>query len=116
MDDPLSALDAHVGKDLFRKCIRGALREKAVLLVTHQLQFVNQADHVIVMSQGKIAERGDAGAISAVAARLEDADWTVREGAVLALEGLTEEATGAIVASTSGLDRIFVFTSTCLTI
>ena len=58
MDDPLSALDAHVGKDLFRKCIRGALREKAVLLVTHQLQFVNQADHVIVMSQGKIAERG----------------------------------------------------------
>ena len=58
MDDPLSALDAHVGKDLFRKCVRGALRTKAVLLVTHQLQFVNQADHVIVMFQGKIAERG----------------------------------------------------------
>ena len=58
MDDPLSALDAHVAKDLFRKCVVGACREKAVLLVTHQLQFVNQADHVVVMADGAIAERG----------------------------------------------------------
>ena len=58
MDDPLSALDAHVAKDVFQKCIVGAFKDKAVLLVTHSLGFVSQADHVICMSNGKIAEEG----------------------------------------------------------
>jgi ABC-type multidrug transport system fused ATPase/permease subunit len=61
MDDPLSALDAHVAKDLFRKCLskdQGVFKDKAVLLVTHQLQFVHQADHILVMSDGAIVERG----------------------------------------------------------
>lgn len=38
LDDPLSAVDAHVGQHIFEKCINGMLREKSVLLVTHQLQ------------------------------------------------------------------------------
>ena len=33
--------------------LKEAAKEKAVLLVTHQLQFVNQADHVVVMADGK---------------------------------------------------------------
>ena len=37
MDDPLSALDAHVAKDVFRKCVTEEFADKAVLLVTHQL-------------------------------------------------------------------------------
>ena len=61
MDDPLSALDAHVAKDLFHKCLgkeHGVFKDKAVLLVTHQLQFVHQADHIVVMNDGVIEERG----------------------------------------------------------
>jgi ABC-type multidrug transport system fused ATPase/permease subunit len=58
LDDPLSALDAHVAKELVGKCIQGAFKEKAVLLVTHQLQFAHTADHIVVMSQGAVAERG----------------------------------------------------------
>ena len=58
MDDPLSALDAHVAKDVFRKCVTEEFADKAVLLVTHQLQFVNQADHIIVMSEGRMVEEG----------------------------------------------------------
>ena len=61
MDDPLSALDAHVAKDLFGKCLSketGVFKDKAVLLVTHQLQFVHQADHIVVMAAGEVAERG----------------------------------------------------------
>ena len=38
LDDPLSAVDAHVGKHIFTHCIRGALRGKTVLFVSHQLQ------------------------------------------------------------------------------
>lgn len=38
MDDPLSAVDAHVGRALFDGCICGTLRRKTRLLVTHQLQ------------------------------------------------------------------------------
>ena len=58
MDDPLSALDAHVAKDVFNKCVRGVFREKAVLLVTHQLHFVERADKILVMKDGEVVERG----------------------------------------------------------
>ena len=58
MDDPLSALDAHVAKDVFNKCVRGVFREKAVLLITHQLHFVERADTILVMKDGEVVERG----------------------------------------------------------
>lgn len=53
LDDPLSAVDSHVGKQLFEQCLRGYLRNKIVVLVTHQLQFLQQADHIVIMDKGK---------------------------------------------------------------
>ena len=38
LDDPLSAVDAHVGKHIFEECFKKVLRRKTVILVTHQLQ------------------------------------------------------------------------------
>lgn len=45
-------MDAAVSKHIFEKCIKGYLRKKTVILVTHQLQFIKQATKVLVLSNG----------------------------------------------------------------
>jgi ATP-binding cassette subfamily C (CFTR/MRP) protein 4 len=50
LDDPLSAVDAHVGRHLFDDCIKGFLRHKAVLLVTHQLQYLTHAHNILILN------------------------------------------------------------------
>ncbi|XP_075738556.1 ATP-binding cassette sub-family C member 3 isoform X2 [Rhipicephalus microplus] len=59
-DDPLSAVDSHVGKHIFDKVIgpKGLLRKKTRLLVTHRLSVLPQVDMVIVLSDGKISDVG----------------------------------------------------------
>eukprot|EP00055_Hartaetosiga_balthica_P015720 m.95054 g.95054 ORF g.95054 m.95054 type:complete len:1356 (-) comp8936_c0_seq4:1185-5252(-) len=52
LDDPLSAVDAHVGKSIFEDCIQGQLKEKTVLLVTHQLQYLPRCDRVCFIHDG----------------------------------------------------------------
>lgn len=37
LDDPLSAVDPQVANNIFSECIRGALKDRLVILVTHQL-------------------------------------------------------------------------------
>ena len=59
LDDPLSAVDVHVGKHLYSKCIRGLLKNKAVILVTHQLQYLHDAHEILHVKKGKIDKRGD---------------------------------------------------------
>ncbi|GMR31895.1 hypothetical protein PMAYCL1PPCAC_02090, partial [Pristionchus mayeri] len=58
LDDPLSAVDASVGRFIYEKCISEGLRDKVVILVTHQVQFVESADKLIVMKGGKIVVQG----------------------------------------------------------
>ncbi|KAF6076391.1 ATP binding cassette subfamily C member 11 [Phyllostomus discolor] len=58
LDDPLSAVDAHVGKHIFEQCIKKTLRGKTVVLVTHQLQFLQFCDQIILLEGGEISERG----------------------------------------------------------
>lgn len=54
LDDPLSAVDTHVAKDLFEKCVQGFLKNKTVLLATHQLQFIKYADFIVVVNNVSI--------------------------------------------------------------
>jgi ABC-type multidrug transport system fused ATPase/permease subunit len=54
MDDPLSAVDAHVGRHIFDNAILGLLGNKARILATHQLWVLNRCDRIIWMEEGKI--------------------------------------------------------------
>ncbi|KAK7487187.1 hypothetical protein BaRGS_00021539 [Batillaria attramentaria] len=60
LDDPLSAVDSHVGKAIFSNVIGpdGMLRGKTRVLVTHGVHWLPMVDEVIVMNDGKISERG----------------------------------------------------------
>lgn len=58
LDDPLSAVDTKVGKHLFEKCIRGILKKKAILLVTHLIHYVQQCDQVLLIENGSMNIQG----------------------------------------------------------
>ncbi|GFY57332.1 multidrug resistance-associated protein 5 [Trichonephila inaurata madagascariensis] len=58
LDDPLSAVDNQIGKHIFQHCIKGALKEKSILLVTHQLQYLQECDSILFMRDGTIMEQG----------------------------------------------------------
>lgn len=54
LDDPLSAVDANVGKQLFEGCIRGYLNGRTRVLVTHQIHFLKAADIIIILNEVNI--------------------------------------------------------------
>ncbi|XP_066266620.1 ATP-binding cassette sub-family C member 5-like [Branchiostoma lanceolatum] len=58
LDDPLSAVDAHVGKHIFNNYVKKELKDKTVLFVTHQLQYLSDCDEIIVFNDGRITEKG----------------------------------------------------------
>ena len=60
LDDPLSAVDAHVGKHIFERVVgpRGLLRRKTRVLVTHGVGYLPEVDRIIVMKEGRVSEQG----------------------------------------------------------
>ena len=60
LDDPLSAVDAHVAKHLFEKLLgpTGLLKNKTRILVTHNLGFLHKMDSILVMDEGYIRTQG----------------------------------------------------------
>ncbi|XP_076766694.1 multidrug-Resistance like Protein 1 isoform X1 [Xylocopa sonorina] len=60
LDDPLSAVDSHVGKHIFENVIgpSGLLRKKTRVLVTHGITYLPEVDNIIVIKDGEITEVG----------------------------------------------------------
>ncbi|XP_077359163.1 ATP-binding cassette sub-family C member 3 isoform X2 [Festucalex cinctus] len=60
LDDPLSAVDAHVSKHIFDNLIgpEGALKGKTRILVTHGISYLPQVDNIVVMVDGRVSEMG----------------------------------------------------------
>ncbi|KAF9912121.1 hypothetical protein BX616_010415, partial [Lobosporangium transversale] len=61
LDDPLSAVDAHVGRTIFDKVIgpRGLLAGKVRVFVTHQIQYLAQSTTILMLREGKVVEQGN---------------------------------------------------------
>ena len=59
LDDPLSAVDSKVGQNIFEKCINGVLNNKTRLMITHNLEALRDAKHIVIMEEGSILAQGD---------------------------------------------------------
>ncbi|KAH8281374.1 hypothetical protein KR054_000151, partial [Drosophila jambulina] len=59
LDDPLSAVDTNVAKHLFEQCMRGYLRDRIVVLITHQRQFLQHVDQIVIMDKGQVRAVGN---------------------------------------------------------
>ncbi|KAI9991759.1 hypothetical protein PInf_017115 [Phytophthora infestans] len=53
----LSAVDSHVGTNIFKACLKESLKGKLVLLVAHSLSFVSHCDQVAVIADETIIEQ-----------------------------------------------------------
>ncbi|KAI5446385.1 Multidrug resistance-associated protein 4 [Lathyrus oleraceus] len=58
LDDVFSAVDAQTGSFIFKECIMGSLKDKTVLLVTHQVDFLHNVDSIMVMREGRVVQSG----------------------------------------------------------
>ncbi|KAG0200435.1 hypothetical protein BGX28_006514 [Mortierella sp. GBA30] len=61
LDDPLSAVDAHVDQHLWLNLIgpEGLLKDKTRLLVTHGIHHLEHVDQIVVLKDGTISETGE---------------------------------------------------------
>ena len=57
MDEPTAALDARAEYALFSS-VRAHTRGRSVLIITHRLASVRQADRIYVLHEGRITEQG----------------------------------------------------------
>uniref|UniRef100_A0A8C8AA54 ABC-type glutathione-S-conjugate transporter n=1 Tax=Otus sunia TaxID=257818 RepID=A0A8C8AA54_9STRI len=60
LDDPLSAVDAHVGQHIFEHVLgpNGLLKDKTRVLVTHTINILPQVDNIVFLVDGMISEVG----------------------------------------------------------
>ncbi|TKY52529.1 ABC transporter C family member 4 [Spatholobus suberectus] len=95
LDDVFSAVDAHTGTEIFKECVRGTLKGKTIILVTHQVDFLHNVDLIVVMRDGTIVQSGkyddllDSGLdFSALVAAHETSMELVEQGAIIPGENL----------------------------
>ncbi|KAF8400343.1 hypothetical protein HHK36_013640 [Tetracentron sinense] len=58
LDDPFSAVDAHTAVILFNDYVMAALENKTIILATYQVEFLAEADKILVMEDGQITQSG----------------------------------------------------------
>jgi len=66
LDDPLSAMDAHVGREIFDNLILGLWRRQGttVILITNQLWVCDRCDSIVLLDEGRVREQGTYAALT----------------------------------------------------
>jgi ATP-binding cassette subfamily B protein len=57
LDDSLSAVDTYTEEEILNR-IRPIMNERTTIIVAHRISTIRDADHIIVLSDGKIVEQG----------------------------------------------------------
>jgi len=57
LDDAMSAVDTYTESEILRR-LRGVLRERTSIIVAHRISTVKDADEILVLDEGRVAERG----------------------------------------------------------
>jgi ABC-type multidrug transport system fused ATPase/permease subunit len=57
-DDPISAVDAKVARQINERCLKVLSKRKTVILVTHQIGFLYDCDQVIILENGIVKSKG----------------------------------------------------------
>ena len=57
LDDALSAVDTYTEAEILKR-LRGVMRERTSIVVAHRISTVKDADEILVLDEGRIAERG----------------------------------------------------------
>jgi ATP-binding cassette, subfamily B, multidrug efflux pump len=57
LDDALSAVDTYTEEEI-RSRLRGVMRERTSIIVSHRISTVRDADRILVLDGGRIVERG----------------------------------------------------------
>ncbi|CAI4229334.1 unnamed protein product [Auanema sp. JU1783] len=97
LDDPMSAVDSHVGAQLFSAVIgpEGMLRNKTRILVTNELSFLKHSNLILIMNDGKIEHEGSYAELmqqGALAPLLEECEKEERDRRKKEEEEAQEEA------------------------
>lgn len=110
-DDPLSAVDAHVDQHLWERLVgpEGLLKDKTRVLITHGIHHLNEADQILVMKSGEVAETGTYEDLMAAGKDFYQliTDYAVQEKTKQETEKVTEKVLlggeiGAAVAGSKG--------------
>jgi ATP-binding cassette subfamily C (CFTR/MRP) protein 10 len=54
LDDPVSALDNNVRKNVYNQVFQRLCKDKTRILCTHSLDFLPYCDHVVLMKEGRV--------------------------------------------------------------
>ena len=65
LDDSLSAVDTYTEEEILSR-LRGVMRQRTSILVSHRISTVRDADQIFVLHDGRIAERGTHDALVAL--------------------------------------------------
>lgn len=58
LDDPLSAVDAHVGNFIMKECLLSKLKSTTRILITHALNYCKYTDYIYLFEKGEVIEQG----------------------------------------------------------